>query len=294
MVNEKEPPSVTFMMISDGVTKTYSLPKRTMKALIGVIGIIMIGMMVMLVQVGINGQLSSSDKAELDALRAKNIEQQEQINVLAQKANELQADVNRIHALEAEMRQLTNTPTSETVSRAGIVRPMYSFREVIMEGSELDTVHERMSTVEYDLKSSESNLKQMYSVLEDRYNARVTRPHGIPARGVLTSHYGARWGRTHEGIDIGGSIGTPITATAAGVVKKSGWNGGFGKCVIIDHGNNITTLYAHCSSLNVSEGTRVKRGQVIARIGNTGRSTGPHLHYEVRVNGNPVNPARYL
>lgn len=294
MTNEKEPKSVTFMMISDGVTKTYSLPKRTLKALVGVIGVIMIGMMVMLVQVGINGQLSSSDKAELDALRAKNIEQQEQINVLAQKANDLQADVNRIHALEAEMRQLTNTPSSEAVSRAGIVRPMYSFREVILEGSELDTVHEHMSTVEYDLKSSEANLKQMYSVLEDRYNARVTRPHGIPANGTLTSHYGSRWGRTHEGIDIGGPVGTPITATAAGVVRKSGWNGGFGKCIIIDHGNNITTLYAHCSSLLVPEGAKVKKGQVIARLGNTGRSTGPHLHYEVRVNGNPVNPARYL
>lgn len=158
MVNEKEQNRVTLMMISDGKTKEYSLSKRMMQGLVGIVGLIIVGMLAMLVQVGINGQLSSSDKAELEALRAKNIEQQEQINVLAQKANDLQADVNRIHALEAEMRQLTNTPTSDAVSRSGLRRPNVSFPS-FLTGADVNSVGDSMSAIEYDLKSSETNLK---------------------------------------------------------------------------------------------------------------------------------------
>lgn len=293
MVNEKEQKSVTFMMISDDTTKTYSLSKRMLRSLVGIVGLIIVGMLAMLVQVGINGQLSSSDKAELDALRAKNIEQQEQINVLAQKANALQADVNRIHALEAEMRQLTNTPTSDVVSRSGFRRPSVEIPS-FLTGADVHHVGDRMSAIEYSLKSSEMNLKQMHIILEDRYNMRITRPTGTPARGEISSQYGSRWGRLHAGLDVANDIGTPIVATAAGVVTMSEWNGAYGYCVMVDHGNGMETLYGHCDELLVSEGTKVKRGQTIALMGNTGRSTGPHVHYEVIVDGVPVNPASYL
>lgn len=293
MVNEKEQNRVTLMMISDGKTKEYSLSKRTMQGLVGIVGLIIIGMLAMLVQVGINGQLSSSDKAELEALRAKNIEQQEQINVLAQKANDLQADVNRIHALEAEMRQLTNTPTSDAVSRSGLRRPNVSFPS-FLTGSDVSSIGDSMSAIEYDLKSSETNLKEMHAVLEDRYNMQVKRPKGIPARGQISSHYGSRWGRLHAGLDVANSVGTPIVATASGVVTMSEWHGAYGYCVTVDHGNGIKTLYGHCQRLLVSKGAKVKKGQKIATMGNTGRSTGPHVHYEVIVNGRPVNPASYL
>ena len=281
------------MMISDGTTKTYSLSKRMMQGLVGIVGIIIVGMLAMLVQVGINGQLSSSDKAELDALRTKNIEQQEQINVLAQKANALQADVNRIHALEAEMRQLTNTPTSDAVSRSGFRRPSVEISS-FLTGADVNRVGEKMSAIEYSLKSSEMNLKQMHIILEDRYNTRITRPTGTPAHGEISSQYGARWGRLHAGLDVANDIGTPIVATAAGVVTMSEWHGAYGYCVMIDHGNGMETLYGHCDELFVSEGTKVKRGQTIARMGNTGRSPGPHVHYEVIVDGVAVNPANYL
>ncbi len=293
MVNEKEQKRVTFMMISDGTTKTYSLSKRMMQSLVGIVGLIIVGMLAMLVQVGINGQLNSSDKAELDALRAKNIEQQEQINVLAQKANALQADVNRIHALEAEMRQLTNTPTSDAVSRSGFRRPTVEMPS-FLTGADVHNVGDKMSAIEYSLKSSEMNLKQMHIILEDRYNTRITRPTGVPARGEISSQYGSRWGRLHAGLDVANDVGTPVVATAAGVVTMSEWYGSYGYCVMVDHGNGTETLYGHCNELLVSEGTRVKRGQAIATMGNTGRSTGPHVHYEVLVDGVAVNPANYL
>ncbi len=117
-----------------------------------------------------------------------------------------------------------------------------------------------------------------------------------PAPGPVTSPYGQRWGRIHSGIDIGVGVGNPVVAAKDGVVilARTGYGGGYGNYLVVDHGGGISTLYAHNSSLSVGVGARVSRGQQIARSGNTGRSTGPHLHFEVRVNGRPVNPMPYL
>jgi murein DD-endopeptidase MepM/ murein hydrolase activator NlpD len=115
-----------------------------------------------------------------------------------------------------------------------------------------------------------------------------------PVQGVLTSNYGMRWGRMHEGIDIGASSGTPIYAAASGTVMYAGWEGGYGNLTVIDHGNGLATAYGHQSQLAVSNGQVVTRGQVIGYVGSTGHSTGPHLHFEVRVNGSPNDPLSYL
>jgi murein DD-endopeptidase MepM/ murein hydrolase activator NlpD len=115
-----------------------------------------------------------------------------------------------------------------------------------------------------------------------------------PTRGTLTSRFGWRWGRLHKGIDISARIGTPIYAADGGKVIFSGTQNGYGKMVVIDHGNGIQTAYAHNSKNLVSKGQRVHKGQKIAEVGNTGRSTGPHLHFEVRKNGTPVNPLKYV
>lgn len=118
-----------------------------------------------------------------------------------------------------------------------------------------------------------------------------------PTTGVVTSPYGLRWGGSdfHPGMDIANDLGTPIVATADGVVEYAGWNsGGYGNMVDINHGNGIMTRYGHASQVVVSAGQSVKRGQVIAYMGSTGFSTGPHVHYEVHVNGQRVNPISYL
>ncbi|SKC88398.1 LysM peptidoglycan-binding domain-containing M23 family metallopeptidase [Maledivibacter halophilus] len=114
------------------------------------------------------------------------------------------------------------------------------------------------------------------------------------SRGILTSPFGWRWGRRHSGIDIGIPTGTDVKAADGGKVIFSGTKGGYGKCIIIDHGGNVNTLYAHNSELLVKKGTKVFKGQIIAKSGNTGVSTGPHLHFEVRKNNTPVNPAKYV
>ncbi|MBS7527200.1 peptidoglycan DD-metalloendopeptidase family protein [Fusibacter paucivorans] len=114
------------------------------------------------------------------------------------------------------------------------------------------------------------------------------------SRGSVTSEFGWRWGARHEGIDIGLPVGSDVKAADGGVVTFAGYSSSYGYYVMIDHGGNIKTVYAHCSKLLVSKNDKVYQGQVIARSGNTGRSTGPHLHFEVRVNGTPVNPRNYV
>jgi len=115
-----------------------------------------------------------------------------------------------------------------------------------------------------------------------------------PVAGPVTSGFGSRWGRMHEGIDIAVGSGTPVHAAAAGTVVYAGWLSGYGNIVVIDHGNGLSTAYAHNSSLIVGQGAVVGTGFVVALSGSTGHSTGPHVHFEVRVNGTPVDPLGYL
>jgi murein DD-endopeptidase MepM/ murein hydrolase activator NlpD len=115
-----------------------------------------------------------------------------------------------------------------------------------------------------------------------------------PVSGPVTSPFGWRWGRMHEGIDIAVPYGTPVHAAAAGQVIYAGWMGGYGNLVVIDHGGGMATAYGHNTSIVVGVGSSVSQGQVVAYSGSTGHSTGPHVHFEVRVNGTPVDPMGYL
>ncbi len=116
----------------------------------------------------------------------------------------------------------------------------------------------------------------------------------------LTSAFGMRWHpvlgghRPHEGVDLAGPVGTPVHATGDGVIGRADWFGSYGLFVEIEHGGQLETRYGHMSRLNVAAGQAVHRGDVIGYIGTTGRTTGPHLHYEVRVDGVPVNPMPYM
>jgi murein DD-endopeptidase MepM/ murein hydrolase activator NlpD len=114
-----------------------------------------------------------------------------------------------------------------------------------------------------------------------------------PVNGVVTSGFGWRWGRMHEGIDIAAPTGTPIRAAAGGSIIYAGYMGGYGNIVVIDHGNGLSTAYAHQSAIYIGGGS-VSQGTVIGAVGSTGHSTGPHLHFEVRVNGSAVDPMGYL
>jgi murein DD-endopeptidase MepM/ murein hydrolase activator NlpD len=125
-------------------------------------------------------------------------------------------------------------------------------------------------------------------------------PGGWPLNGRLMDGFGHRSdpfsgeGAMHAGVDIAAPFGTPVKATGDGIVIHAHWMGGYGRCVIVDHGNGYQTLYAHLSRMDVMEGDEIRQGEVVGRVGVTGRSTGAHLHYEVRIRSTPVNPYRFL
>ena len=115
-----------------------------------------------------------------------------------------------------------------------------------------------------------------------------------PISGVITSRYGTRNMRAHKGVDIAGNHGDDIFAADTGVVTYSGWCEGYGNLIIIDHQNGYVTYYGHCSKLYANVGDSVLKGDVIATVGSTGRSTGPHLHFEVRLNGEDYDPLKFI
>lgn len=115
-----------------------------------------------------------------------------------------------------------------------------------------------------------------------------------PAVGVISSNFGERWGRQHTGVDIAGETGSAILAADAGVIIYADWMSGYGNYIIIDHENGTKTAYGHCDTLLVSSGERVTQGQVIAQMGSTGNSTGPHLHFEIKVDDEYQDPLGYV
>ncbi len=116
----------------------------------------------------------------------------------------------------------------------------------------------------------------------------------MPTNGCITSKFGKRWGKFHKGLDIGAPNGTPIYSSLDGRVIYSGWEEGYGKVIKIQHNSELITIYAHCSNLYVKVGQYVKKGEKIGEVGSTGRSTGPHVHFELRKNNEPCNPLVYI
>lgn len=161
-------------------------------------------------------------------------------------------------------------------------------------------VEQRAESIVGQFESIEPDLTVLVEEFESLEALGRALPSFWPAAGFLTSGFGWRrdplgmgW-RHHSGIDIGGQIGDPIWAAAAGTVQRAGTSDSYGKLIVIDHGFGVTTHYAHCSRILVRTGQRVRRGQQLGLVGNTGRSTGPHLHFEVRLNSAAVDPQRYL
>lgn len=213
---------------------------------------------------------------ENERLRAENEKQRQQLNTLNQ----------RVDAVETVTRRLAETAGVEseqqTITR-GAGGPGLPF--------------DIASAIEYRTKHIEQDLRTYEAVLR----ARAMTPSIWPVAGELTDGFGGRSNpfgggsfEFHTGQDIATLWGTPVSAAATGKVSFAGWQNGYGQIVIIDHGGGLTTRYGHLSHVDVVEGQKIARGETLGRVGSTGRSTGPHLHYEVRINDEPVNPKQYL
>lgn len=216
----------------------------------------------------------------------------QELNTLRSRYKALQKEANQKSEQLASLQILAN----EVSLAYGIKQKLEGPPDIAGEGRLTPTYKE--SLAEYDfLKSATYSMLHRYYVRRWQTNVR---PGVWPVYGRLMSAYGARTdpfsgeGAIHTGVDLSALRGTPVHASADGVVTYAEWMGGYGRLVIIDHGNGMETRYAHLSRFEVVPGQEVRQGQVIALSGGTGRATSPHLHYEVRVRGNPVNPWPYL
>ena len=245
-------------------------------------------------------------EAEAAQLREANRIQQEQIRQIAKKASALGQEVDAIQRTEDGLRALVGAPPAETDSavQEGDAAPAPTGGAP--HALTTDEVSEALTMLEERTAVRRTSIGQLAAMMQKDVpgassflggDTPVTTPTGWPTNGFISSGYGLRWNGAefHQGIDIAAEMGTPIVATADGVVTIAGWNaGGYGNMVDIDHGSGVSTRYGHASAVVVTVGQRVRRGQIIAYVGSTGHSTGPHLHYEVRLSGQPVNPTSYL
>ena len=228
--------------------------------------------------------------------------QNAQIVSMSNKLQSLAEDVRRVQQFDAKLRVMMNVDRDPPDTSAQGGRPENGAQGIPLYRQDL--LAKRMQSladkIVEDVSLEEVRQQEILLALRQNREFLVMTPSIWPAEGHLTSGFGNRTnpftGKAvlHAGIDIANRIGTPIVAPARGTVVSAGWQNAYGNCIVIDHGNSITTRYAHMETTVVSEGQEVKRGQVIGTIGNTGRSTGPHLHYEIRVGGVPVNPMRYI
>lgn len=189
-------------------------------------------------------------------------------------------------------------PSGQMLSQAGSSLGADGFKSPFSK-SLTDNFKLSMDDMAKRANDVEGRVHSVFALKQDKLFFWASLPSIWPTRGWVTSEFAEHrgWGgrgRLHEGVDIAGPRGTPIMAPGDGVVTFSGYYHGYGQMVTIDHGSGISTLYGHCSVMYVQEGQRVKRGSIIAAVGNTGSSTGPHLHYEVHVDGVPVNPQLYV
>lgn len=245
---------------------------------------------------------ASAEKAELERLRVVNATQNNQIEQLAKSTAVLQEDMNRLNRLDAELRRLVNSEDLPA-SRSGGGRPSSgnNGQGGPIAKPQVKDLNNLVQELQAAAKIREQSLIAAREALVERNARLAATPSVWPTNGDVTSRFGWRgspwggWGSDwHPGIDIANDYGTPIVATADGVVVYSEWYSGYGNMVQIDHGYGITTIYAHNSRNVVSAGARIKKGEVVAYMGSTGYSTGNHVHYEVRVNETAVNPANYL
>lgn len=236
---------------------------------------------------------------ELRALRERVSEQNLALYRLDTKFEGLSAEVERLRAMDNRIRSLVKANASlRTKSSRGIggaETPETSVANRL--DMFLDLKFDRMKK---DLLVDVNDLDILGETLDSRRLLLESVPGGWPVRGTLSSVFGVRnspFTETpvfHQGLDIVARTGMPVVASASGVVVKSGYEALYGNMVVVDHGAGYRSVYAHLASCSVEEGMFVNRGEELGKVGSTGRSTGPHLHYEVRVNGLPVNPARFL
>lgn len=228
------------------------------------------------------------DAAEIERLRGENGQLREVNLSFEASVRKLQDKLTEYEDRTLELAIVAGLDPASTGSEAGV------------GGESGDPIGGELSAIEGRAERLEGALDRVEEGFDRQLKWVSSMPAITPARGILTSGFGTRRDPItrsqafHSGLDIAAAPGAPVRATADGVVARAGRNGGLGKSVYLSHGYGLSTRYGHLSEVAVKAGQRVERGDVVGYVGNTGRSTGYHLHYEVHLDGKPVNPVEYL
>ncbi|OAT80746.1 hypothetical protein A6M21_12925 [Desulfotomaculum copahuensis] len=264
--------------------------------LIFVLGVLLLGLVVG-AGFALGYYQAKREVAKLNYVKAENVKQASRVNDLQAEINQSQKELaqvrdklGQINELEKKVRGMAGLPGGtgsggtpgggQLPSRGGLV--------------------ERAAQMNADLSRRVGELQSLEGQLRDHLAYMASIPSAWPVSGTVTSGFGWRpfpfGGRQefHDGLDISAPEGTPVTAAGSGRVAFAGWSAGYGNLVIIDHGNGFRTYYGHNSALLVKTGQQVERGQVISRVGSTGLSTGPHVHFGMEKDGQFVDPMRWL
>lgn len=235
------------------------------------------------------------DQQHFTQLLIENSEQRQQLNQMNCDLGDLRQEMIVLSDADARVRDALELGTENPVAL-----PVGIGGAIDSSPADMTELQKQINALRLAIDLRRESQEEVRDLLNDKHSLALAKPTGWPTKGWLTSYFGFRpspyTGRRkmHEGLDIAANTGTLVTATADGVVVKATTESGFGKVVMIDHGYGYRTIFAHNSKLLVKAGARVKRGEAISEVGNTGRSTGSHLHYEVHLNGVPVDPRKLL
>ncbi len=240
--------------------------------------------------------MTNLDSNELERLRVENLSQREELHRLVVKLEDLRQEMVVLAQNDAKVRVMAKLSAPKGDSIVGVGGPAGQ-DEVNREFNEIQL---RIDEVRRQIDLRRESQEEIQGILNDQRSLLAAKPSAWPVKGWLTSTFGMRRDpfngkrKMHEGLDIAARTGTAVIATADGIVSSVKTEPGYGKVVTVDHGYGYRTIYGHNSRIYVKVGQRVRRGDRIAAVGNTGRSTGSHVHYEIRLNGVPVNPHKYL
>ena len=316
MEKKKETYTVMILPNPTSTIHRFCVTRKTLKIILGTTSILALLLIIFLFN-----YISMAGRVwELNALKKETASQKIYIQSFRKTMDDIKEQMTRIKDLDAKLRVITNlAPPPEENKPPGMggreetplddtqLKEMSTEETPDLESSNLIISNEVARGIEEDLDKfrgqaelQELSLKELMDVINERQAIWASTPSIWPVDGFVTSGFGVRVSpfteklSMHSGIDISARPETPIVAPAIGRVAYEGYDGGLGKSIRIDHGYGIQSVYGHLSKISVKIGQRIKRGSIIGFVGNTGLSTGPHLHYEILQKGKPVNPLRYI
>jgi murein DD-endopeptidase MepM/ murein hydrolase activator NlpD len=296
--------SYTVMIIPTPTSKAhrFSFSRQALKIVLGTTAVLTILLLVFIIQYF----YMVNDMWELKSLRKETKAQKIQIQTFASNVTDLKKQMARLKDLDAKLRVITDIgPPPQSDQLMGMGGPEERGTDAVYQNGtvkeeDLKKMDEDLNRLKSEASAQELSFEKLTEAMKDRRSLWASTPSVWPVRGWLTSGFGNRLSpftgsvAMHNGIDVASQRDTPVVATAGGVVSYEGFDGGLGKVVKLNHGYGMQTIYGHLAKINVRIGQKVKRGEVIGLVGNTGLSTGPHVHYEIFVNNVPVNPLRYI